>query len=162
MVNAFNYLLPNQLIQVNIKIGQNINWFEGASHCCKYGMRYANLSPERIDCFHAANFGYLCKYYLKYQLTNFCNYYCQTALKTPIKVISGGTYIGASNKEANDFPVFCSDKYHVDPSYWYSVPGLCKECSLALYVSPTYPAYPYSYLPAPYTHVGYNVLCEDL
>jgi hypothetical protein len=33
------------------------DWFDAASYCCKYGMRLANLPPERFECFGLANKG---------------------------------------------------------------------------------------------------------
>lgn len=80
-------------------------------------------------------------------------------MQSPIKPISAYTYVGGANTGAQDFPVFCSDNYPVDPRYWFNVWGLYKDSVMSLYVSPTNPFY---YQAVAYTHNGYHVLCEDL
>jgi hypothetical protein len=98
-------------------------------------------------------------------LTQFRFVFCPTAIaqQSPERYLpDGGTFIGAANNEANDFPVFCADNFPVDPSKFGSVSGGCNDCSIALGVTKNYLTAPFQYWPMPSTAVGYNALCEDL
>jgi hypothetical protein len=76
--------------------------------------------------------------------------------------ITGDTYIGAANNEANDFPVFCADNYPVDPSRLIGASGNCKECSILLSVPTVNAASMFAYKTAAYSVSGYAALCEDI
>jgi hypothetical protein len=98
-------------------------------------------------------------------LTKFRYVFCPTAIaqQSPGRyLLRGITFIGAANNEANDFPVFCADNFPVEPSKMMSVPGNCKDCSIALDVPNDYLTASFQYWPLPLTAVTYNALCEDL
>jgi hypothetical protein len=122
------------------------------------------MPPDRFECFGRANAGMGIAFYRVKNLILMSPHYCAIARGSQnLFVGNGWTFMGAANNEANDFPVFCADNYPVDPSLSMTLPALCKDCCVMLFIPQLYLTGELTqYEIQTYPEVGNHALCEDL